>query len=56
MASVRKISVLTLLAALLLYSTHGFSHAVVTRSSLQIENVAPDKAAQVTLNFNSNIE
>lgn len=32
------------------------AHAVVTKSSLQIDKVLPNQETQITLNFNSNIE
>ncbi|MGR9052760.1 MAG: copper resistance CopC family protein [Gammaproteobacteria bacterium] len=44
------------LAVFLLNNQNVYAHAVVTQSSLQIENVAPEHAKQITLNFNSKIE
>lgn len=35
---------------------NGYAHAVVTKSTLEVEKVAPNQPTQITLNFNSNIE
>lgn len=56
MTLLRNITFLMILCASIFQSESGYAHAVVTQSSLQIGQVAPNQATQVTLNFNSNIE
>lgn len=45
-----------ILGLTLLHVPNGYAHAVVTKSSLQIEKVVPNHKSQITLNFNSSIE
>ncbi|MGR9043894.1 MAG: copper resistance CopC family protein [Gammaproteobacteria bacterium] len=52
----RHIIYLTIFGLALLQSQNGYAHAVVTKSSLQIEKMVPDQESQITLNFNSSIE
>lgn len=47
--------ILPLILALLPFS-QAQAHAVVTHSSLSVTEVAPDKATQVSLTFNSKVE
>ncbi|MGR9115902.1 MAG: copper resistance CopC family protein [Gammaproteobacteria bacterium] len=56
MVLLKNIACLIILSMSVFQANQGFAHAVVTKSSLQIEQVAPNQETQVTLNFNSNIE
>ena len=56
MVFLRNIAYLMILGLTLVQAENGYAHAVVTKSSLQIEKVAPNQESQITLNFNSNIE
>ena len=47
---------LVISALILLPNSQAGAHAVVTHSSLSVDKVAPNEAAQVSLTFNSKVE
>ena len=47
---------IVLMALLLMSYNQAYAHAVVTHSSLNVTSIAPNRASQVELTFNSKVE